>query len=261
MLLYGGLCLAFAAVGCFCEALQFYCQHSRFIADVLLKEALLRAWLRDASTPLPGDLVQLGGEELGIALQRAEDFGCWQVRISGTAINSVDDKAVIAEIESHEIRNVHEADMTLLSLRLSDEQRERWRSMMDMEPSFLEDRMSSGNEARWRRLFSAARRLEGSTGGDEDYGLPLEQTFMATLYGMILDHQSCYGEQAEFWIDVLGCRSALELAEEPLGRLKRLMKVLPRCQRLVVRGWAKIHGVEEVVVVGLGAKDDWVFPI
>ena len=40
-----------------------------------LQEALLRAWLRDASTPLPGDLVQLGGEELGIALQRAEVWG------------------------------------------------------------------------------------------------------------------------------------------------------------------------------------------
>ena len=36
---------------------------------------MLRAWLRDASTPLPGDLVQLGGEELGIALQRAEVGG------------------------------------------------------------------------------------------------------------------------------------------------------------------------------------------
>lgn len=40
-----------------------------------LQETLLRAWLRDASTPLPGDLVQLGGEELGIALQRAEVGG------------------------------------------------------------------------------------------------------------------------------------------------------------------------------------------
>ena len=42
---------------------------------ISLQETLLRAWLRDASTPLPGDLVQLGGEELGIALQQAEAGG------------------------------------------------------------------------------------------------------------------------------------------------------------------------------------------
>ena len=38
-------------------------------------------------------------------------------------------------------------------------------------------------------------------------------------------------------------------------------KICRGCERLVVRGWAKIQGVEEVVVVGLGVNDDWVFPI
>lgn len=47
--------------------------------------------------------------------------------------------------------------------------------------------------------------------------------------------------KAEFWIDVLGCRSALELAEEPLGRLKRLMKARPRFKGSVATSW--VHGL------------------
>ncbi|CAK8999216.1 unnamed protein product [Durusdinium trenchii] len=233
-LLHGGLCLALAASGSFGEALRFYCQHSQEIADAPLKEALLQLWMEE-NRVRPGDLVQFPDGErqlVGEAIQLL-DYGQWQVRVIGQARpQGLGGEAEMDHSESGDVRRVQELDLTLLSLRLSEEQRDSWRSIMELQPPLLEPRMSAGNEARWRRLFSAAAGMAASS--QEDAGLPLEQSFIATVYQLILEHQRIHGEQAFLLLDILGCRSALEL-DDPLPKFTRLMQVLSSCKKLTVR--------------------------
>ncbi|CAJ1430697.1 unnamed protein product [Effrenium voratum] len=241
-LLHGGLCVALAATGRFAEALQWCCRHSEQIADGLLKEVLLGLWA--APDFRPGDRVQIGSlgvQRLGVLGGLAE-HGLWHVAVTGapSTAASPGEATVQAPVapepaepaEPAGAAVVREADMTLLSQRLSEEQRQHWRSVREEFPALLGERMSSGNEARWRRLFRAAGQADVS--GEED-GLPLEQTFIATLHDLCLKYFDVHGEQAELLVDVLGCRAALEL-EKPNQQLKALLQVLPKsCRRLHVR--------------------------
>ena len=59
-----------------------------------------------------------------------------------------------------------------------------------------------------------------------DEGLPLEQSFVATLYELLMDHEKLHGAQRELRVDLLGCREALEL-QEPVRRLSRMLKARP----------------------------------
>lgn len=104
--------------------------------------------------------------------------------------------------------------------------------------------MRSDNEARWQRLFGAAARSSrsangvgmGATQAAEDLGLPLEQSFAATLHGFIDDYLAQGdGNTESLTVDVLGCRPALELDDQEKV-LMALLNVLPlRLQHLTVR--------------------------
>ncbi|CAE7227756.1 1a, partial [Symbiodinium sp. CCMP2456] len=163
------------------------------------------------------------------------EFGSWQVRVTGAAseasaaLGPGEAAASVPQAleEAGQVLKVSETEATLLTLRLSDEQQLRWKSLQEEMPDLFQKRMSSDNEARWRKLFSAAAQkfrrgpLIGSSA--EESGLPLEQTFAATLYDCILEHRQSCGDQAELTIDVLGCRPALEL-DDPLCALAAIIK-------------------------------------
>eukprot|EP00913_Durusdinium_trenchii_P001537 g1423.t1 len=159
-----------------------------------------RAKTEDGERQLVGEAIQL------------LDYGQWQVRVIGQARpQGLGGEAEMDHSESGDVRRVQELDLTLLSLRLSEEQRDSWRSIMELQPPLLEPRTPH-----------------------RDAGLPLEQSFIATVYQLILEHQRIHGEQAFLLLDILGCRSALEL-DDPLPKFTRLMQVLSSCKKLTVR--------------------------
>jgi len=147
--------------------------------------------------------------------------------------------------------------MTLLSLRLSEEQRTHWRDLRNEKPELFGKRMKSDNEARWQRLFGAAARKEnaggvsgvgaGANAAAQDLGLPLEQSFVATLYGLIVDCLERVGDKEELTVDVLGARPALEL-DDATTALAALLESLPTSlQRLTVRMCGPEVGCEDSV--------------
>lgn len=251
--LCGGVCLALAACNRIGEALEFFCAHALEIADEQIKDQLLQFWLAEANAFVPGDLVQLGARLVGVILGPTPTLGRWQVRVTGTTSDASatagPGEAVVSVPEAAEAAgeelDVAESDMTLLSIRLSDEQRASWRELRNERPELLGQRMKSDNEARWQRLFGAAARRDnaGGVGGvgasanaaAQDLGLPLEQSFAATLYGLISDCLEVNGSKSELTVDVLGCRPALEL-DDPSTALASLLEALPSTlQRLTVR--------------------------
>ncbi|CAK0882341.1 unnamed protein product [Prorocentrum cordatum] len=212
----GGACLALAAQGEHGGALALWCRYAEVIADERLKEQLLQFWHQDCNAPRPGDLVQLSG--------------------SGGA-QLVCEAASPLPAPGEEL-DAGEEDMTLLTARLSAEQRRHWGELVEERPGLFGQRMRSDNEARWRRLFGAAARRGGAGVGagacaaEEDAGLPLEQTFVATLHGLVAELLP--GARA-LTVDLLGCRPALEL-ESPDAALVALMQALPAgLEQLTVR--------------------------
>eukprot|EP00930_Biecheleria_cincta_P058795 TRINITY_DN44598_c0_g1_i1.p1 TRINITY_DN44598_c0_g1~~TRINITY_DN44598_c0_g1_i1.p1 ORF type:complete len:519 (+),score=120.51 TRINITY_DN44598_c0_g1_i1:56-1558(+) len=249
-LVCGGVCLALAATACICEALEFYSSHAAEIADPLLKDQLLQLWVADANALTIGDLVQLsgaGGAQLvGVVLKPCSNIGKWLVRVTGCASEAsaaagpgemVLEGPKATEAAGDEIE-VDESNMTLLTLRLSEEQRQQWRDLVQQKPVLFGQRMSSDNEARWQRLFGAAARSQcaggaagvgaGACAASADLGLPLEQSFAATLHGLILEWLACFetSHQTDVSLDLLGCRPALEL-ESPEAVLQQLLEALP----------------------------------
>lgn len=259
-ILCGGVCFALAACDRIGEALAFFAQHAVEIADESVKEQLLAFWVNDANSVMPGDLVQfsgvsgsqLVGEVVGPAFSHSASGSQWRVQMRGTAEEAsavagpgemqVNPLVPEAKEEAGQEMNVNEAGMTLLTLRLSQEQRRHWRNLREEKPELFGERIRSDNEVRWQRLFGAAARRQPSGAGVgashsfEDSGLPLEQSFVATLYGLVSD----YLEQDEscvecLVVDMLGCRPALEL-DEPEKVLTGLLEALPpRLLRLTVR--------------------------
>jgi len=270
-LLCGGVCVALAACNRVGEALQFFSEHSREIGDDFVKEQLLEFWMKDANAPVPGDLVQLSGSDgshLVGAVLRPTPSG-FSVRVLGTAADvSASDGPVPEDLaklmassdgQVGDELEVAETDVTLLTLRLSEEQRRSWRSLQEEQPDLFGERMKSDNEARWQRLFGAAARSQssagagvaggcaGATGAAQDLGLPLEQSFVATLYGLINDCLKRIGERKELVVDLLGARPALEL-DDPQPALKSLLRALPKnlC-RLTIRMCGPEVGCEAYV--------------
>lgn len=270
-LLCGGVCVALAACNRVGEALRFFSEHSTEIGDDFVKEQLLQVWMKDANAPVPGDLVQLSGSEgtplVGTVL-RPTPSG-FSVRVLGTAADvSASDGPVPEDLaklmassagQVGEELEVAESGVTLLTLRLSEEQRRSWRSLQEEQPELFGERMKSDNEARWQRLFGAAARSQssagagvaggcaGATGAAEDLGLPLEQSFVATLYGLISDCLERIGERKELVVDLLGARPALEL-DDPQPALKALLRALPKSLcRLTVRMCGPEVGCEAYV--------------
>lgn len=260
-LLCGGVCVALAACNRVGEALRFFGDHSTEIGDEFVKDRLLEFWMSDANAPVPGDLVQLSGSDgahlVGTVL-RPTPSG-FSVRVLGTAADvSAADGPVpealakmmaTSDGQVGEELEVAESDVTVLTLRLSEEQRCHWRSLREERPELFGERMKSDNEARWQRLFGAAARSQssagagvaggcaGAAGAAEDLGLPLEQSFVATLYGLITDCLERIGdpERGELVVDLLGARPALEL-DDPEPVLKALLRALPQSlRRLTVR--------------------------
>lgn len=257
----GGVCLALAACNRVGEALRFFADHAIEIADESIKETLLSSWLSDANSPMPGDVVQFstagGSQMVGAVLRPAmtQSAGtCWTVRVQSTAQEASAAPGVGEAIMNPPVPDgpdctgleidVWESEMTLLSLRLSNEQRKHWQELRQDRPGLFGERMRSDNEARWQRLFGAAARSSrsangvgmGATQAAEDLGLPLEQSFVATLHGFIDDYLALGDGNAEsLTVDVLGCRPALELDDQERV-LTALLDVLPSTlQRLTVR--------------------------
>eukprot|EP00928_Gymnodinium_smaydae_P002592 TRINITY_DN10930_c0_g2_i1.p1 TRINITY_DN10930_c0_g2~~TRINITY_DN10930_c0_g2_i1.p1 ORF type:complete len:576 (+),score=128.06 TRINITY_DN10930_c0_g2_i1:78-1805(+) len=171
----------------------------------------------------------------------------WRVRLRGVAAAGDTDQvgdgglpaeanasqSSTAEPENGEDREVivDASDLTLLALRLSEEQRERWRQLQSTRPSLFGERMRPENEARWQKLFGgyAARSqgagCDGAAAGAGDLGLPLEQSFSATLHGVIEDWLrlgTLPGVDGTLRVDLLGCRPALELADPERDLLRVL---------------------------------------
>lgn len=259
-LLYGGMCLGLAACNRIGEALELYAAHAAEVADESIKERLLHCWVQEANAPMPGDLVQLsgcGGAQLvGLVLAPTLQGG-WRVQVRSAATEAAapdgPGEAPAPRLEANEQVGVEldvaESDLTLLTLRLSEEQRRSWRNLLEERPRLFGQRMRADNEARWQRLFGAAARSAASTavggvgagacGAEADLGLPLEQSFVATLHGLIgecLQRLGGSGETQALTVDLLGCRPALELSEEPSKILPALLEVSPSSlRRLTVR--------------------------
>ncbi|CAE7199440.1 TTC28 [Symbiodinium natans] len=241
-LLLGGLCLAQAASGCWAEALSLCCKRSADIADEILKDRLLHGWLEEANAFTPGDVVQFTGAHCaqltGLVMGPSAEFGSWHVRVTGPATEAA---AAPGPLEAAtpmpkavevagEVLEVRESEATLLTLRLSDEQQLRWKELEGEVPELFQKRMNSGNEVvlhaekmdyQLQRTQQAALHAEKTDVADS--GLPLEQTFAATLYDCILEHHQSCGTQAEMVVDVLGCRPALEL-DDPVRALTAMIK-------------------------------------
>jgi len=240
--LCGGVCLALAASNRIGEALEFFCEHAVEIADEQIKDQLLNFWKMEANSFMPGDVVQLGAQLVGVVTSPTLAIGRWLVRVTGTASDASaavgPGEVVIAVPEvahkAGEELEVDESDMTLLSLKLSNEQRTHWRDLRNEKQELFGKRMKSDNEARWQRLFGAAARQNskgagvgaGANAAAEDLGLPLEQSFAATLYGLIMDYLERTASRADLTVDILGCRPALEL-DDPHAVLLALMEALP----------------------------------
>lgn len=255
-LLCGGACLALAACGHIVEALEFFARHAKEIADEGIRDHLLTIWVHEANTPARGDLVQVsesGGAQLVGLVLGTVGLAHVRVRITSTAAEAAPTEGPrelpapagpeAQQAVGEEIL-VDMSGITLLTLRLSEEQRCSWRALREEQPALFGERMSTSNEARWQRLFGAAARAgapgsvagagAGACGAAEDLGLPLEQTFAATLYGLITEHLQPDGATTDMFIDVLGCRPALEL-ENHEQALQGLLAALPGLALLSVR--------------------------
>lgn len=142
------------------------------------------------------------------------------------------------QLREEEIVEVDTSDLTLLSLRLTEEQRERWVQLRESRRELFGERMKVENEKRWQKLFGGcAARHNGVIGADAaagaaDLGLPLEQSFVATLHSMISDWLKLLAKQkvepihgaetCDLVVDLLGCRPALELAD-PVTQISRVL--------------------------------------
>mmetsp|Transcript_96338 Transcript_96338/g.299482 ORF Transcript_96338/g.299482 Transcript_96338/m.299482 type:complete len:570 (+) Transcript_96338:3-1712(+) len=242
-----GACDALASEGRFCEALQLFFDHATTVADEHVKNQLLNAWMQAVNSPVPGDLVQLSSRAatsitgcrqqlVGTVVSAGSTATQWRVRLHETAVlcrpllpslpsASLAPSQCVAE-ELQEV-DVDAAEVTLLTLRVTEEQRERWLQLVESCPGLFGKRMAPENEARWKRLFGACAARHGGAIGvsaassSADEGLPLEQSFVATLHGVLVDflrwskaQRAASSEGARsLVVDVLGCRPALELAD------------------------------------------------
>ena len=261
---------------------EFFAERAQLVADDGVKDQLLADWLSAVNAPALGDTVQLpatlnggGGARrqlVGVVVEPTQpDTGTaecsgqarrWRVRVRGEVairLEAGEDEAAFPEPEAPEaaglaepgegqgegeVVEVAEDELTLLTLRVSTEQRERWKELMEEQPGLFGRRMRPENEARWQRLFGGCAAQKGGpqAGGNEaELGLPLEQSFVATLYGVLAEllrleeegAEGCVAGGTHLTVHLLGCRPALELAD-PDAQLPALLAALPaaRVQRL-----------------------------
>eukprot|EP00927_Polykrikos_kofoidii_P078685 TRINITY_DN75495_c0_g1_i1.p1 TRINITY_DN75495_c0_g1~~TRINITY_DN75495_c0_g1_i1.p1 ORF type:complete len:579 (-),score=74.29 TRINITY_DN75495_c0_g1_i1:229-1965(-) len=276
---------ALLALGSFCEASEFLCEHARTIADGGVRDRALATWHCATNAVEVGDIVQLHVDGRHEALAENKQTGTvvanshanpggadgtlqdsfdksltkWRVRLhSKTSSGEVPaltpastelERAKTGSIgNDDEEQDVCASQLTLLTLKLTQDQRERWELLLEERPALFGERIKPENEARWQKLFGGcAARGGGRVGAGAancaaDLGLPLEQSFAATLYSVVDDWlklacidrkrkniDECVGSDGrrvqfkDIIVDVLGCRTALEMAD-PMTQLSAVSK-------------------------------------
>lgn len=251
-----GLSAALASSGRYGAALNVFRHNAGEMADEQLRNELLNQWLAAANSPQVGDVVQVcrsasgAGEHFGhlvatvVALPSpGEATWTLQVRgpaspqnqdISGKPRGEVPDEGNEAECseKNNIVVSVEAAQVTLLSLRLMEEQREFWRDLRDDCPRLFGDELKTRNKVNWQRLFGAAA-LAMQTGpriaAEADAALPLAHSFSATLLVLLREYVELSEVSAAGVVEVelLGCRDVLELSN-PEEQLSSVLHCAPK---------------------------------
>jgi hypothetical protein len=244
----GDLCrnlsAALATSGRFGAALSLFRYHAGEMSDEQLRNEILNQWHAAANSPQVGDAVQVSRSALGadehyghlvatvVAMpQPGESKWTLQVRSPASPQGSVDGDDAENSEKNNIVVSMEAAQVTLLSLRLMEEQREYWRDLHEECPRLFGDELKTKNKVNWQRLFGAAA-LALQTGpriaAEADAALPLAHSFSATLLVLLRE----YAELSEVKggvveVELLGCRDVLELSS-PVGELSSLLHCAPK---------------------------------
>lgn len=260
------LCEAHAALGRFGAALALHGRNAGDIADERLREDLLGRWHAAANAAQEGDVVQLtraacGADgNFGHVVTTVGGLPCvapapWAVELAAPPAGAAG-AAGAAPLENQDTPGIGddaaahgaatavqvEADeVTLLSLRLMEEQREHWRSLREECPRLFGDELKQTTKANWQRLFGACAAAIGEVpriAAEADAALPLAYSFAATLLLLLREHAALGGDLGAdgcLEVDLMGCRDVLELSDPERQLAAVLACAPPRIRRLHVR--------------------------
>lgn len=237
---------ALATSGQYVAALSLFKHHAAEMADEQLRNELLDRWMAAANSPQVGDAVQVSKSALGADEQHShlvatvvalpppgESKWTLQVRspASPQAQGEAGDEADNAD-KNNIVVSMEAAQVTLLSLRLMEEQREFWRDLREECPRLFGDELKTRNKVNWQRLFGAAA-LALQTGpriaAEADAALPLAHSFSATLLFLLREYVELSEVRKDGVVEVelLGCRDVLELSN-PVDQLSSLLHCAPK---------------------------------